>query len=132
MYTWGDGQDGRLGHDNSLTESEPRVVLGLLEYKVADVSAGGAHTAAVTVDGSLFTWGRGRNGRLGNSSHADSAVPFHVRFGKHTVHVRATGHVKGALCVLVPLPPSSDFSRPCCSAVFRSRPFRVGAPSLRR
>jgi alpha-tubulin suppressor-like RCC1 family protein len=87
VYTWGNGQDGRLGHDSSLSESEPRVVLALLDYKVADVSAGGAHTAAVTVDGSLFTWGRGRNGRLGNGSHKDVCSPFHVKLNRHSVQV---------------------------------------------
>lgn len=86
VYTWGEGHDGRLGHDSSLSESEPRVVLALLEYKVADISAGGAHTAVATVDGSLFTWGRGRNGRLGSGTHADLATPFLVRL-KHSPQV---------------------------------------------
>lgn len=53
VYTWGDGQDGRLGHDSALSESEPRVVLGLLEYKIADISAGGEAFSAFAA---VFEW----------------------------------------------------------------------------
>ena len=48
VYTWGDGQDGRLGHGFFTTEYEPRVVLKLQEFVIVDICAGGAHSAAIT------------------------------------------------------------------------------------
>lgn len=49
VWTWGAGADGRLGHGTEADELVPRVVVGLLNYRVSAVSAGSAHTAAVTM-----------------------------------------------------------------------------------
>lgn len=39
------------------------------------MACGFKHTAAVTEDGALYTWGEGRNGQLGHSDFKDYAVP---------------------------------------------------------
>ena len=41
----------------------------------SEVSAGGEHTAALTADGSLWTWGRNTWGQLGNGSSGTRGVP---------------------------------------------------------
>ena len=53
----------------------PTLVSGLADVRVAAVSTGCEHSAAVTVDGALYTWGHGDGGRLGHGDHAQSPSP---------------------------------------------------------
>ena len=70
----GDGDYGKLGHGNAATQKSPKQILGPLVGKVVvQISAGYRHSAAVTSDGQLFTWGEGDFGRLG---HGDSQFRF--------------------------------------------------------
>ena len=57
----------RLGHGSTANEMRPRRVAGLLaNQRVVQASAGGTHTAAVTSDGRLYTFGGGHT--LGHGS----------------------------------------------------------------
>ena len=53
----------------------PRVVESLRGKEVVDVAAGGAHSACITSAGELYTWGKGRYGRLGHGDSDDQARP---------------------------------------------------------
>lgn len=88
-YAWGDAQNGRLGIGvdlgsggddrggifrdgyESLTDSAYRFVAGptripaLEGVEIAQLECGSAHSLARTVDGKVFTWGRGTRGELG-------------------------------------------------------------------
>lgn len=44
-------------------------------YEIIDVACGGAHSAAITNTGQLFTWGKGRYGRLGHGDSDDQLKP---------------------------------------------------------
>ncbi|KAL5252247.1 hypothetical protein ACHWQZ_G015137 [Mnemiopsis leidyi] len=67
VYTWGDGDYGKLGHGNTSTQKTPKLLLGPLSGKVVvNVSAGYRHSACVCEDGTLWTWGEGDYGRLGH------------------------------------------------------------------
>lgn len=48
---------------------------------MVDVAAGGAHSACVTSAGDLYTWGKGRYGRLGHSDSEDQLKPKLVSGG---------------------------------------------------
>ena len=48
VFSWGEGEDGRLGHGAQTSETEPRVVLQLLPHVITEIAAGGAHSAAVS------------------------------------------------------------------------------------
>ena len=48
VYTFGRGEDYRLGHGANTNESQPRLVQSLAGVKVVAISAGDRHLAAVT------------------------------------------------------------------------------------
>eukprot|EP00850_Spirogloea_muscicola_P019419 SM000190S04855 [mRNA] locus=s190:46523:47299:- [translate_table: standard] len=80
VWTWGHGGHGQLGH-GSLASGEPAVVQALQNVKVVAVACGGAWTAAVTDDGRLWTWGKGRDHQLGVAGARDvEATPQLVTF----------------------------------------------------
>ncbi|XP_054612956.1 probable E3 ubiquitin-protein ligase HERC1 isoform X1 [Dunckerocampus dactyliophorus] len=80
VFSWGDGEYGKLGHGNSATQKYPKIIQGPLIGKVvACVSAGYRHSAAVTNDGELYTWGEGDFGRLGHSDSQSRNTPTLVK-----------------------------------------------------
>lgn len=69
VFTWGYGGFGALGHHVYHRELLPRQVNGPWEGKITHISTSGAHTAAITDSGELYTWGRDEgDGRLGLGS----------------------------------------------------------------
>ncbi|XP_055489136.1 LOW QUALITY PROTEIN: probable E3 ubiquitin-protein ligase HERC1 [Leucoraja erinacea] len=80
MFSWGDGDYGKLGHGNSATQKYPKLIQGpLLGKIVICVSAGYRHSASVTSDGELYTWGEGDFGRLGHSDSRSRNLPSLVK-----------------------------------------------------
>ena len=74
------GDYGKLGHGNTVTQKVPKQVLGPLAGKVVVfISAGYRHSAAVTDDGSLYTWGEGDFGRLGHGDSQSRFLPTRVK-----------------------------------------------------
>jgi alpha-tubulin suppressor-like RCC1 family protein len=73
-WSWGFNQAGQLGVGNrNLEARQPLLVQGALaHHRVKQVSAGFAHTGAVTEDGKLFLFGRGREGQLGRGDQLES------------------------------------------------------------
>ncbi|XP_069780317.1 probable E3 ubiquitin-protein ligase HERC1 isoform X3 [Narcine bancroftii] len=80
VFSWGDGDYGKLGHGNSATQKYPKLIQGpLLGKIVVCVSAGYRHSASVTSDGELYTWGEGDFGRLGHSDSHSRNLPSLVK-----------------------------------------------------
>uniref|UniRef100_A0A3P9BK00 E3 ubiquitin-protein ligase HERC2 n=1 Tax=Maylandia zebra TaxID=106582 RepID=A0A3P9BK00_9CICH len=75
VYSWGEAEDGKLGHGNRSPCDRPRVIESLRGVEVVDIAAGGAHSACITASGELFTWGKGRYGRLGHGDSEDQLKP---------------------------------------------------------
>jgi alpha-tubulin suppressor-like RCC1 family protein len=67
LWTWGLGSSGQLGTNSFTDRSSPvQTISGGTNWR--SVSAGGANTTAIKTDGSLWLWGTGVFGRLGNNS----------------------------------------------------------------
>lgn len=83
VYSWGVGEHGKLGHGNTLSQRRPKLITGPLYGKrVVQVSAGHNHSAAVTEDGLLYTWGEGDHGRLGHGDLKPRLSPALVQLGE--------------------------------------------------
>jgi hypothetical protein len=61
-YTWGEGAHGRLGHGDQENFVLPKQVAALAGKRVVAVAAGDKHSAVITAEGDLFTWGGGSDG----------------------------------------------------------------------
>ncbi|XP_047141184.2 probable E3 ubiquitin-protein ligase HERC1 isoform X1 [Hydra vulgaris] len=80
VYSWGDGEFGKLGHGNVATQKLPKVIRGVFKNQIITfISAGSRHSAAITKDGDLYTWGEGEHGRLGHGDSSIQRVPTLVR-----------------------------------------------------
>ena len=66
VFTFGRGGHGALGHGDDMDQMTPRRVDSFLGRHVIQIAAGGGHTAAVTDDGEMFTFGWGRFWQLGH------------------------------------------------------------------
>jgi alpha-tubulin suppressor-like RCC1 family protein len=74
LWTWGYGNSGRLGTNATTNRSTPVTTFaGGTNWK--QVSSGGYYTAAIKTDGTLWTWGRGTYGALGNNSITNRLTP---------------------------------------------------------
>ena len=51
VYSWGEGDDGKLGHGNKTSCDRPRVIEALRGKDIIYIACGGAHSAAITATG---------------------------------------------------------------------------------
>ena len=79
IYTWGQGRYGQLGHGDEQDRIVPQPVLGI-KCKVKALSASFYHNLAITVNGSLFSWGDGKDGKLGHNDNAGRLIPTIVSY----------------------------------------------------
>ena len=56
----------------------PHLVETLIGSSVVDAACGSSHSACITAEGQLFTWGKGRYGRLGHNDHENQLKPKRV------------------------------------------------------
>ena len=101
VFSWGEGDEGKLGHDNKNSCDRPRVIDALRGKDVIDISCGGAHSAAITSAGELFTWGKGRYGRLGHRDSDDQYKPKLVEalVGHRVIDVACGSGDAQTLCI---------------------------------
>ena len=77
VFTWGGGSMGQLGLGDYLRQSLPVRVSNLDGKRIRGISCGKRHSAAVSEEGVLFTWGSNEYGQLGRS--ASTSVKLYIK-----------------------------------------------------
>ena len=76
-FVWGSGKDGRCGNGRETSEKVPKKVKAA--YTFTSLSCGYHHSAAVSQEGMVLTWGRGVFGQLGHGNSENIATPMPVQ-----------------------------------------------------
>ncbi|KAH3763015.1 E3 ubiquitin-protein ligase HERC2 [Pelomyxa schiedti] len=89
LYTWGKGQDGRLGHGDEKDVWVPKVVdfFRVSQIPIVKFSGGYFHSAAISLENELYTWGYGEHGQLGHGTTNNELFPKLVQ-GLATTKIR--------------------------------------------
>jgi len=82
VWSWGEGGskggEGWLGHGGGQRQLLPKKVEALAEQRVLAVSAGAAHSLALTADSAVWSWGWGACGQLGHGDEQSRLLPKKV------------------------------------------------------
>ena len=98
LWLWGWNGNGQLGDGTVVNKSSPvQTIAGGTNWK--QVAAGDAVTAAVKTDGTLWVWGSGVNGQLGDNTNSGSkSSPVQtIAGGTSWKFVAATGYSVAAI-----------------------------------
>jgi alpha-tubulin suppressor-like RCC1 family protein len=80
VFTWGRNEEGQLGIGGKINRNVPIEINSLSnlqnEDKIISISMGGGYSAAVSLKGRFFTWGKNNYGQLGNGTFTNISVPF--------------------------------------------------------
>ena len=87
-YAWGSGKDGKLGLGDVAYcpfferdaagqpfVSKPQLLSAMANVPIVQVSAGSAHSAAISEDGAVYTFGCGKCGKLGHGGTSAEWLP---------------------------------------------------------
>ena len=74
LWVWGFNGSGQLGTNDTTSRVTP-VTTFTGENSWKQISCGREHTAAIKTDGSLWTWGAGADGALGNNNNTNRSTP---------------------------------------------------------
>ena len=104
VWAWGDNTNGQLGTGNNSASTVPVQVSGLPSAALA-VTASLNGSTVLLADGTVWDWGYGTDGELGNNTAAASNVPVRVTGlagitavssgSYHTVALDSSGRVWG-------------------------------------
>jgi alpha-tubulin suppressor-like RCC1 family protein len=90
----GQNQDGQLGNGTTSNSTTPVTVEGLpVGPTVTQISAGNLTTSAVLSDGTVWMWGDGEYGQLGNGTKTNSDIATQVALPSAAAQVYSGGNV---------------------------------------
>ena len=78
VYAWGHNGSGQLGNNLTVNALTPVAVQAPADKNIIQVSGSGwlgASSSALASDGTVYSWGRGFDGQLGDGTNNDSSVP---------------------------------------------------------
>jgi alpha-tubulin suppressor-like RCC1 family protein len=76
LWTWGNGTVGQLGNATTSDNISTPVTTFAGGTNWKQVSAGSRFSAAIKTDGTLWVWGQGSNGKLGNNDTTNTSTPI--------------------------------------------------------
>ena len=98
LYEWGVNSYGQLGQNNQTSYSSPvQVGANTVTYWSSKFAAGGYHTAALQSNGTLWAWGLGSSGQIGNNSTTNILTPVQVGSVSNWSQVSAGGSITTAI-----------------------------------
>ncbi len=92
LWTWGDNRNGRLADGSTTNRSSPVQVGSLTTWSGLGLGSSLYHSVALQSNGTLWTWGTGSSGRLGDGAASNRSSP--VQVGSLTSWVMASGGVQ--------------------------------------
>jgi alpha-tubulin suppressor-like RCC1 family protein len=82
VWGWGSGAAGRLGQGTTIVgRSSPVSIVG--DHNFIDIMTGNQFSLALKADGTVWTWGNGSSGVLGDNATANRSSPVSV-IGDHS------------------------------------------------
>lgn len=101
VFTVGSSKHGQLGNPQTDGESVC-IVEGVLKNEfVREISSGASHVAALTMNGKVFTWGKGADGQLGLGDYDNRSSPTLVEAleGRHVQSIACGSNFSAAICL---------------------------------
>ncbi|XP_016505051.2 PH, RCC1 and FYVE domains-containing protein 1-like isoform X1 [Nicotiana tabacum] len=74
LFTWGDGDKGRLGHSEDNRKRLPTCVAKLVDHDFIQVACANTLTIGLSAEGKVYTMGSSVHGQLGNPKAKDKSV----------------------------------------------------------
>ncbi|KAL3667977.1 hypothetical protein V7S43_006853 [Phytophthora oleae] len=112
VYAFGDGSSGKLGLGDTKPRLSPTRITSLDGLNVVNVSAGDEHSIVMTgetfFNRQIYSWGLGKNGRLGHNDELTRYKPTRINFfrGRKVItivtggaHNLATSEMPQGVCV---------------------------------
>jgi alpha-tubulin suppressor-like RCC1 family protein len=92
VYAWGDNANGQLGNGSTASSDQPVLVQLPGGVTATAVAAGQQFSLALTSTGSVYAWGDGTSGALGDGATTSSDVPVPIELpGGVTITAVAAG-----------------------------------------
>lgn len=101
VFTIGSSKHGQLGNPQTDGESVC-IVEGILKNEfVTEISSGSSHVAVLTMNGKVFTWGKGADGQLGLGDYDNRSSPTLVEAleGRHVQSIACGSNFSAAICL---------------------------------
>lgn len=74
LWMWGSGLNGRIGNNALVNQSSPvQTISAGTNWR--DVGVGGGNSVGIKTDGTLWVWGVGAGGQIGNNAVTDRSSP---------------------------------------------------------
>ena len=95
VWAWGYNGEGALGNGTTASSCIPvKVLTGTDSGKVKAISAGTGYSMAIKEDGTLWTWGSGSLGQLGNGTNESKSYPVNIQIDSKVKAISA-GNANG-------------------------------------